>query len=1184
MNTARLNPVGLPDGKQKQFYSEFQISGTLPLDLTRVFNQNIDVPSPLGPFSLTDIDITITDGEDTGTYEVMTLDGIPVVFDRPPPQLFSRTYNGGYRHLSLEPLSRGGLKLNDKKLSYTFKRYKGRIWRIIQIEDLNDNTITLERNAKGHLERLIHPDGLRLQFHNRDDGLRTGFDIIGLDDSVIEGIRYGYDGQGRLIAVQNPFGEDWTYAYDAEGNRTHADNGANTKTKHRYDDQNRVIEVDTGGSYKHGRISYHPNGKQVTVQHGLDGKNFEKLWFDDLGRHVMTSDAAGRFSYRQFNAEHDLIAEIDPNGHKKTFEYDAHGNLQSMKDEEGRETFMVWDDVGNLISVVDHSGAAWDYEYDENGNLEQSRDPLGHVTNFRATQAGLQTQMMRHDGLIEFRTYDDHNRLTSLIDFNSAETTFGYDAFNRLITITDSAGNVTRLDYTLAKGCGFYTPTQVIRPDGVETTRSFTAAGQVEAVTDGEGRKTRYHYGPYNVLEAITDPRGNDLRFQYDSQERLTCVTNQMGLHWTFERDVAGRLIRETDFDGRTLAYAYDEGGRVIRRDNPDGSFLEFDYDKSGLLLEQRAHAPGQKTLVTTYVHNENGALIAATNADAKIALTRDAMGRITAETVNGVTVESDIDCCGKRSARRFDGQDLTFEYDGMGGLVEWSLAGHAPLRFERDKLGRELHRSNGQGFALTQSWDAVGQLVHQKAGEVAERAYQWSQAYEPTVITDLNWGQRRYDYDANGQIARTVHGDGKIEAFAYTPDLNITATGDTEKFQNWQTTAAGVVKLARGPEGEVVTLEHDACGRVVQRTVARNGFRPQTWRFDWNAQDQMVRAHCPDGDVWSYAYDPFGRRISKACKHTKVTFIWDGDVIAREIIETHGGVQSVDWFFEPGSFRPLARLENGDLAFVINDHLGTPKEVVGGEGGLRWSADHDTWGALRTKQVAASAQVETGDYWVEPTSIEGNIAKAYVRDPGALYCPIRYQGQWVDGETGLYYNRFRYYDPATTIYVSPDPIGIFGGFRSADYSINPAVYFDVYGLANCWTARHPDIYRSPNGGPIFGESHLFQQDGIVNTVTIALTGSRGTDFSNANAAAGIPRTGTPRGYTWHHVDDFSAESGTGTMQLVKTHIHEDTLPHNGSVSQFEQATGTRYETDAARAASACCRTQARIGSRVCRS
>lgn len=166
---------------------------------------------------------------------------------------------------------------------------------------------------------------------------------------------------------------------------------------------------------------------------------------------------------------------------------------------------------------------------------------------------------------------------------------------------------------------------------------------------------------------------------------------------------------------------------------------------------------------------------------------------------------------------------------------------------------------------------------------------------------------------------------------------------------------------------------------------------------------------------------------------------------------------------------------------------------------------------------------------------------------------------------------------------MANDPIGIDGGFRSSHYALNPVQWYDPYGLANCWIAKHEDIFVSPNGGPIFGQSHLFQQDGVLNTVTIALTGSRGTDFSNANAAAGLPRSMTPEGYTWHHVDDFSAESGTSTMQLVKSNVHSDTLPHNGSVSQYERATGTKYETDAARAASQCCRTRARLGRRNCR-
>ena len=387
--------------------------------------------------------------------------------------------------------------------------------------------------------------------------------------------------------------------------------------------------------------------------------------------------------------------------------------------------------------------------------------------------------------------------------------------------------------------------------------------------------------------------------------------------------------------------------------------------------------------------------------------------------------------------------------------------------------MGQELRRANGQGFALEQAWDTVGQLIHQKSGDVAERAYEWSRAYEPMVITDQQWGQKRYDYDANGQIARTTHGDGKVEGFAYTPDLNISGTGDTDKFQNWQTTAAGVVKLARGPLGEVVTLEYDVCGRVTQRTITRNGFRPQTWTFSWNAHDKMTRATCPDGDTWHYAYDAFGRRISKRCKHTTVTFIWDGDVIAREITETRGDTRSVDWFFEPNSFRPMARLENGDLSHVLNDHLGTPKEVVGGDGALLWSADHDTWGTLRTKRAAVGAQEEAEDYWITLEYDEGAATKAYASNPEASFCPIRFQGQWEDAETGLYYNRFRYYDRTAGQYLCLDPIGLLGGVRASAYVWQPTLFIDPSGLASkrcCRAAcrardraRNDNLRRLPN-------------------------------------------------------------------------------------------------------------------------
>lgn len=1049
MSTTRLNPVSLPQGKILGFVDEFSLLGSPTFHLKRSLAPIGEEGNPLGLNCQSTLDLRIK-GEKNG-YLLIGWDSLPIDFPAFKPTIRPVSKSGADSLLSLHLESKAELLLVDKGIKYRFKRYPGRIWHLRSITERTGAALVFERDRAGLLEALVHPDGLKLTFHNDEAGRRIGYDIVGISGETHSVMRYSYDDAGRMLSAENAFGNSWWYEYDENDNRVRSKDAGKTDTRHVFDVHNRVVSVDSGNAYKQGRIAYPEERGPITVFHGDGTAEFEKLWFDGHGRSFMSATADGSISYSRYDNNGNLVAETDPNGATIAYEYDASNNVQSVRDEEGRETFLVWDAFGNVKTRIDHRGAKWRYEYDEKGNLAQSTDPLGHVTNFRNTEAGLPSQVMRHDGLIEFRTYDDHNRLTSLIDFNSAETTFAYDTFNRLTSIIDPAGNVTRLDYTPVTGCDFNTPTRIIRPDGAETVRDFTPAGRVEAVTDGEGRKTRYHYGPYDVLEAIADPLGNDLRFQYDSQERLTCVTNQMGLHWTFERDVAGRVIRETDFDGRSLAYTHDDGGRVVRRDNPDGAFLEYDYDKSGLLLELRAHAPGQEPRVTTYDYDENGALIAATNADAKIELTRDIMGRITAETVNGVTIESDIDCCGTRSARRFDGQELTFEYDGMGGMVEWALAGHAPLHFARNKLGQELRRANGQGFALTQSWDAMGQLTHQKSGDVAERAYQWSQAYEPTVITDQHWGQKRYDYDSNGQISRTTHGDGSVEGFAYTPDLNISATGDTEKFQNWQTTAAGVVKLARGPNGEVVTLEHDACGRVVQRTVARNGFRPQTWRFGWNAQDQLVRADCPDGQVWTYVYDPFGRRISKACKHTKVTYIWDGDVIARETTETRDRVDVVDWFFEQGTFRPLARLEAGDLTYVINDHLGTPKEVVGGDGALRWSADHDTWGTLRTKPGTVAAKVETGDYWVEPTSIDGNAAKAYAPNPDALFCPIRFQGQWEDGETGLYYNRFRYYDHATGQYLSSDPIGLEGGFRPSAIFARPTTYIDPLGLVgNC--------------------------------------------------------------------------------------------------------------------------------------
>jgi RHS repeat-associated protein len=87
-------------------------------------------------------------------------------------------------------------------------------------------------------------------------------------------------------------------------------------------------------------------------------------------------------------------------------------------------------------------------------------------------------------------------------------------------------------------------------------------------------------------------------------------------------------------------------------------------------------------------------------------------------------------------------------------------------------------------------------------------------------------------------------------------------------------------------------------------------------------------------------------------------------------------------------------------------------------QGGTSWSADINVYGELR--------------------NVVGEKAA----------CPFRWPGQYEDEETGLYYNRFRYYDPEAGEYVSQDPIGLRGGFHFASYANDPLTLTDPLGLS----------------------------------------------------------------------------------------------------------------------------------------
>ena len=385
-------------------------------------------------------------------------------------------------------------------------------------------------------------------------------------------------------------------------------------------------------------------------------------------------------------------------------------------------------------------------------------------------------------------------------------------------------------------------------------------------------------------------------------------------------------------------------------------------------------------------------------------------------------------------------------------------------LRFSRDALGREVWRGNGGGFALSQRFDEVGQLASQsvrgRMGHTSyDRSYAYDRAFSPMTIVDNLWGTTRYAHDGNGQVIAARHGEGahasatqgatvakvapplgftptglgdesfEQERFAYDSARNV-AANDTalpgeilgRPLTPWLSSLGGKVKAARGPLGESVLLTHDGCGRVTERRIERDGFRPRTWRYAWDAFDRLVGCVNLEGERWSYGYDPFGRRVDKRrqdCPARRggwqasriplgMRFVWDGDVVAEEIPIITDDVldiaRRVTWHFKPGTFRPAARESRDgsgatEMRYVITDHLGTPRELIAGNGELEWAATHRLWGGVRQDWRRKPV----------PTFADGTLAA----DPDAIdteeLCPIRFQGQWADRDTDLCSNGLRH-------------------------------------------------------------------------------------------------------------------------------------------------------------------------------
>ncbi|MCT2591451.1 DUF6531 domain-containing protein [Streptomyces sp. N2-109] len=877
------------------------------------------------------------------------------------------------------------------------------------------------------------------------DRIDFAYDVRGAPKEITHsgGYRIAVDtdpGLLRVTALRMLHGEDGarsttliSYGYDEAGNLTEIVNSTGKALRYRYDDQHRVTSWTDRNGTTYAYVYDHRG--RVLRGIGPDGILSGRFHYDTAARTTRYTDSHGHTTTYVCNEAYKVIAETDPLGNTTRTEWDAtNRNPVAVTDLLGHTTRYTYDDEGRPVSVELSDGTVTEVVYDDWGLPLQVREPGGAVWRHTYDDRGARTSTTDPGGAETRYTYDSAGHLSAVTDALGHTTTVTCDGAGLPVTVTDPAGHTTHvrrgphgritavtdpLGHTTRHGWTIEgKPAWCEHPDGTRETWQWDCEGNLVTHTDQAGHTTRHTNTHFDLPATRTDPDGAHYAFAYDTELRLTAVTNPQGEQWSYEYDPAGRLVAETDFNGATRTYALDAAGRLIARTNALGETLRYTLDAADRVTAQHDEAADE---VTTYAYDVNGALVHAANAAAELTLERDPLGRVLTETVNGRTTSYAYDALGRRTGRTTpSGLVSGWTYDLAGRPSALTTDG-GTLTFTHDAAGREVERAMG-AVTLTQGWDATDRLTHQTAASASQNLLQHrTYTYRPdgyvTEVRELTTGTRHFNLDPVGRVTG-VQAHGWTETYAYDTAGNQThATAPDHPAPGDREFSGTLVRLAGR-----TTHEHDAAGRLIRKTRRLLNGQTRTWIYTWNAADRLISATTPEGGQWRYAYDPLGRRISKTGPAgTSLIFTWDATRLAEQ--STQAGATTT-WDYAPGTHRPLTQTDRepltGSARFhaIVTDLTGTPTELLTPDGHLAWQHRTTLWGTPL------------------PTP------------PDGVSCPLRFPGQYADPETGLNHNYFRYYDPETARYLTPDPIGLAGGYAPHSYVPNPFTWLDPLGLS----------------------------------------------------------------------------------------------------------------------------------------
>ncbi|AOK38846.1 DUF6531 domain-containing protein [Burkholderia cenocepacia] len=1038
------DPVDPVSGEMLEIRTDLVIPGMLPLEFKRRYRTRSDDHGLLGHRWSDNWSQRLT--FDGGRF-VRFHDGAGLVigFDAPDMALNGINLREPRYRLVGSRLEPRIFDRDARQLRIFAPLVDGRSSRLERVEDLDGNAIVLSYDIAGRLSGMVHSDGYRLEiaYPGRDRQLQR---IVLHDADGGSRTLVGYDYQnGMLTHVASfQFGQFY-YAYDEHGWMTQWRDTDQTDVRYRYDTAGRVVETGTRQGYHTGRFIYEAGCTRVI---DVDGEWTYAYNYEGLV--TAETDPLGHCTYSEWELGR-LMARIDPLGRRTDYRYDERGQLTSVVESSGRTVDFDYDDEQRLTGARLPNGGTIKLEYDHLSRLIARTEPDGNKTTYRYGPRGELLRVVQGDRETRL-DYDDRLRLTDIELPTGARFRRKIDALGRLLEETSPDGHVTRYDYADGPANPRGLLSAVTRPDGSVSRTRYNSEGLPVEWIDPLGRTIQRTYGPFDLLTASIDAAGHATRFEYDHATRLTKVVNALGESYTYRYDAAGRLAAEVDWGGRETRYERDPAGRLITKTLPDGGQWRYSYDTYDQLIEVDA---GDVRLA--YRYDAVGRLASAEVQGEHAHVTRfayDRNGRLIGEDQHGELLRHVYDANGQRRLRMTPRRETVYAYDALGALIQVS-----GLTIRRDGVGREIGRQAGE-FVAQQTYDMFGRIHRQIAGPAAafdalqtdparafeqltRHVYHYDAAGQLERV-DTDADTLKYRRDARGQIVSVDSLLQTAEHFRYDAVMNIAAHGRQAPVDAHHYGRGGLperIGYAR--------YRYDARGRTIEKTVEQPGFRPKTWQYTWDGLNRIVKVKTPERGVWLYQYDAFNRRIEKqqVGGREAVKYVWDGSTLAERWIEQRDGTtgQVVTWHIEPETLSPLAQETNDGLYPIVTDQIGQPKAVFDVRGKRIFKTSHTLWGKVLPVRGAAN---------------DGDVVP--------IDATLRFPGQWFDEELGLHYNLHRYYDPDSAQYLSVDPLGLAGGFRTQGYVHEPSEWVDPFGLQQC-----PE--REVNGTKIYGKG---QKDG----------------------------------------------------------------------------------------------------------